>query len=89
MSEPRRSGRTARQMLEAPKNAYYVVDNAMEYAKALAAHLGRRDLSIVDTQFFSYRERRGKRKLKVKIIIDHGCVLTVSQAAAIDKCRAP
>ena len=89
MPEKRRTGRTARQMRDAPRNAYYVwVDSAMDYARALAAHLGRHDLTIVDPHFFSYRERRGKRKLKVKIVIDHACVLTVSEAAAIDKCNS-
>ena len=73
-------------MLSAPKNAYYVwIDSAMDYARALAHHLGRDDLTIVDAHFFSYRERMGKRRLKVKIIIDHACVLTVSQMAALKK----
>lgn len=87
-TEKRRSGRTTAQMKAAPKGAYYVWPHkAADYARALASHLGRNDLTVVDPAFFSYRERRGKRKLRLKIVIDHACVLTVSQASAIDRCN--
>lgn len=86
MTDDRRSGRTTRQMLEAPKGAYYVWPHkATSYAKQLAEHLGRKDLTIVHPAFFGYKGR-GKG-MRVKIVIDHECVLTVTQMAAIDRSR--
>lgn len=86
MTTQRRTGITTRQMQQAPKGAYYVwTDSVMDYARALAAHLGRNDLTIVDPIFFAYREGRGKRRLRVPIVIDHACILTISQAAAIGR----
>jgi hypothetical protein len=84
MTEERRTGRTTQQMLNAPRGAYYVWETpALSYAKQLAEYLKRTDLKIVSAGFFSYKGRGAG--LKAKIIIDHGCVLTVSAAAAIGK----
>lgn len=83
-----KSGRTTKQMLEAPKDAYFVWQTkAFAYPRALARHLKRDDLTIVNPGFFGYRARNGKRLLKVPIIVDHACVLTVSEAANIMKCN--
>lgn len=85
----RRTGRTSKQMLEAPKGAYFVWQTkAFDYPRALARHLKREDLTIVNAQFFGYREGRGKRRLKVPIVVDHACILSVSQAAAIGRCNS-
>jgi hypothetical protein len=80
------TGRTTKQMLEAPRRAFYVwYSSAKAYPNALAKHLGREDLTIVAPAFFGYKGRG--RGLKVNIVVDHACVLTVSQASEIMRCN--
>lgn len=86
MPDERQSGRTSAQMKKAPRGAYYVWPNkALNYPRALAKHLKRTDLKIVSPLFFGYKGRGAG--LKVKIIIDHNCLLSVSQAADIARCN--
>ncbi len=49
------SGRTSKQMLEAPQNSYYVWGSrCLDYPRKLAKHLGRSDLRIVGKKWLSY-----------------------------------
>ena len=67
----RQSGRTTKQMLDAPKNALFVWCSLdTRYAKHLANQLGRSDLEIVGRNVFSNIDKiRGKRFSG--IILDH------------------
>lgn len=86
MTDERRTDRTTAQMLEAPKGAYYVwYCAALSYPKQLAKHLGRADLKIVSPSFFGHKGRGSG--LKTKIIIDHGCVLSISNLTTIARCN--
>jgi hypothetical protein len=79
-------GHTSTQMKAAPKGAYYVWHSATKaYPKALAAHLGRKDLNIVAAAFFGYKGRG--RGMKAKIVIDHRCELTKTQVLDIHRCN--
>ncbi len=81
-----KKGTTSQQMRDAPRGAHYVwISKALAYPRALAKHLGREDLIIVSPNFFAYKARG--HGLRVKIIIDHGCVLPVTQAATIRTCN--
>jgi hypothetical protein len=85
MTDRIRTGKTTAQMLNAPKRAYYIWrDKALAYPRALAEHLGRKDLTIVTADFFSPRSGKG-RGLKVPIIIDHDCMLPVTKHCWLDK----
>jgi hypothetical protein len=65
----RGTGRTTRQMLDAPKGALYVWCNKhLDYPRALARHLGRADLVVVSPSY----ERRGYSSALV--ILDHAGV---------------
>lgn len=85
MVEERRTGKTTQQMLDAPKKAYYIWPNkALGYPRALAQSLGRKDITVCTVDFFGPRSGKG-RGLRVDIVVDHACVLTVSSAVWIDQ----
>jgi hypothetical protein len=75
MDAVRGSGRTTRQMQEAPYRAYYIwVNGYLSYPKNLAAHLGRQDLKIMSPGSIN----RGRNLLGIprsRIVIDHATVL--------------
>ena len=68
---PRQTGKTTRQMQSAPPGAHFVwFDSQLYYAKKLAQHLGRTDLTVISAHEFKtagYFE--GKRR--GCIVIDH------------------
>lgn len=72
----RGTGRTTRQINDAPQGAYYVwISSAIHYPRALARHLGRDDLMFVSPDWLeradNYRGRRG-----LKVVVDHACWLS-------------
>lgn len=80
----RQSGCTSKQMQDAPQGALFVwpARRSLGYAKALAQHLGRTDLKIVDPSIFDRggNQLRGRR---VVIVMDHAtsCHMTLEQMA--------
>lgn len=79
-------GNTTRQMQVAPKNAVFVwVNGHLEYARDLAAHLGRTDLKIVSPAWLTQREWAG-RELS-GIVLDHACRLDRDQRKELERAR--
>jgi hypothetical protein len=85
MKKDRQTGRTTRQMLSAPQDAYYVwfCDGPFMYPELLAKHLKRSDLKIVGSGFF---KKRG-RGHGLKVVVDHAAILAVTTLANIEYCR--
>lgn len=78
--------KTKEAMLAAPRNAFYVwQDRALFVPRQLAKEVGRSDLTIVTPGYFG-RKGRGQG-MKVKIVIDPNCVLSVSTLCNIDLYR--
>lgn len=70
MSKDRQTGRTTRQLEEAPQGAIFVWCNShMYYPQMLARKLGRDDIKIKPFSWLGERNVRGLRGTKV--IIDH------------------
>ena len=70
MDEKRGTGRTTKQIKEAPKNAVYVwVSGDAHYPRRLARELGREDLEIVGPTWIENYRWRGVGSLNV--VIDH------------------
>jgi hypothetical protein len=79
--------RTKECMLASPKKAFYVwPDKALQFPRGIARELGREDLTIVTPTFFGYKGRG--HGLKVPIIIDPMCVLSVSKLCSIRRCNS-
>lgn len=68
----RGSGRTTKQMLEAPIASIFVwpVPRSLDYARHLAHHLNRTDLEIISPD--GLERLKGTRRRS--IIVDHACV---------------
>lgn len=66
----RGTGRTSQQMRSAPTEAVFVwpVHRSMDYAVALARHIGRTDLQIVSPGWFEDSRWRG---LQRPVVVDH------------------
>lgn len=66
----RQTGRTTRQIEQAPKDAVYVCPSvrSISYHRRLAADLGRQDLVIVSAYWFTDQNWRGRRG---SVILDH------------------
>lgn len=76
--------KTKEAMLAAPRKAFYVwPDKALGFPREIAREIGRSDLTIVSPSFFGYKGRGAG--LKVQIVIDPQCVLSVSKLCAIDR----
>lgn len=75
----RGTGRTSRALQSAPPDAVYVVHTyAMErYARDLAHHLGRKDITIKPMSWLEADRWRGTRL--DKIVLDHACVEAPNQ----------
>jgi len=76
MNENRQTGRTTRQIIDAPKNAIYVwpFRSSIIYAKRIAREYGREDLEIIPECLFrpyKIQSRRG-----VSVVIDHATELS-------------
>jgi len=73
----RGSGRTTRQLKEAPRYAYYVCPNtaSINYTKRMAISLGRSDLHFTTADMFG--TLRGVYMLN--IVLDHACMLTATE----------
>jgi hypothetical protein len=73
----RGTGRTTKQMLDAPRGAFFVCPTtaAREYTRHLAHHLGRLDLNPIVPEELEYRIRGTGRA----VIVDHACRLTERQ----------
>lgn len=79
----RGTGRTTRQMQQAPIGAVYIwCNNLLDYPKRLADKLGRSDLKIVGTEWLENRRWRGVEISGLDI--DHAARLTASQMAELD-----
>jgi hypothetical protein len=68
----RQTGRTSKQMKDAPDGATFVwcVSASLSYAKQLACYLGRTDLRIV-SPYYIKGPHRGRRGNTETLIIDH------------------
>lgn len=74
MTGERQSGRTTRQIEQAPARAIFVCPTrAIDYTKALAHYLGRPDLKIVGPYFFSAAQGVVGRDASntTGVIVDH------------------
>jgi len=82
----RQSGRTTKQMLDAPCNAVFIwCNNETFYAKCLASDIGRGDLEIVQPNWL----RDGWRGRTFSgIIVDHAVCLSIDENDALDKAMA-
>lgn len=78
----RQSGRTTKQMQEAPKGALFVwVNHHLQYPKALARSLARDDLCILSPDILQSLTLAG---LNTPIIVDHAATLTPGQLDALN-----
>lgn len=79
----RQSGRTTKQMLDAPHDAVFIwCNNETFYAKCLASDIGRGDLKIVPPNWL----RDGWRGRTFSgIIVDHAVRLSIDESAALDE----
>lgn len=78
----RGSGRTTKQMLQAPQGALYIwVNDHLYYPKELAKELGRDDLTIISPNLLGYQ--RGRQYPAV--ILDHACRLNEGQFYAFQE----
>lgn len=75
------TGKTTRQMQNAPKGAVYVWPHARSigYAQGLRTFLKRPDLRIVSAEWLD--TYRGGRPV---VVIDHACALTMKQDQTLD-----
>jgi hypothetical protein len=79
MQRERGDGETSRQMMAAPKGSVFVwCNNRSDYAKALAKHLGREDLSVQRLEWLNGDAWRGRTL--PGLVIDHAAQLTEEQA---------
>ena len=75
----RGTGRTAKQIHDAPKGAIYVwVNQHLGYPRDLAANLGRNDLQIVSPMYLDYIDKLAGRTI-TGIVLDHAADLTNRQ----------
>jgi len=78
MSE-RQTGRTTKQMREAPRGAVFVWCNGRtDYPRSLAASIGRRDLCIITPE--DAREGRQLRGAR-HVVVDHEAHFSLSREA--------
>ncbi len=80
MDEARGSGRTTKQMIDAPWNAIFVWCNEfwIDGAKKLAKKAGRDDLEIIRPSALEDRERFRGREIS-GVVVDHAAKLTAKQ----------
>ena len=77
MSEERGTGRTSRQILEAPKGATFVwCSENLDYPKELSKILGRDDLRIVGPSWLDNIKFMGK----CSVTVDHAAELSPRQS---------
>lgn len=82
----RGDGATARQMLGAPRHAFYIWCNTnLMYPQQLARLLGRTDLWIIAPE---YIEKRLAGRGKIDIVIDHATHLSHYQRVWLQASRA-
>lgn len=83
----RGSGRTTRQILNAPRNAVYVVWHSSQFAytRALMVHLGRTDLHLMS---FGWIEREGYRGDHRHYVVDHMAATAARQMVKSREWRA-
>ena len=76
-------GKTLRQMVAAPKGAYFIWcnDQAVLYAKNLARYLGRDDLIIVGFSYLQDKNFRGRGPMT--IVVDHAADISKVDSFAI------
>jgi hypothetical protein len=87
MKDIRGSGRTTKQMQEAPLNAIFVWNNAqLDYPKSLASKIARNDLVIVPPGWVRLGGWVGRRV--PGLVIDHGCVATDDFVSLCNRARA-
>lgn len=82
----RGTGRTTRQMLDAPNGAIYIWCNGdiakNGYPDALKKFLKRDDLVLYSIQFL---ENRGWRGLSTTIVVDHACDLSIDAQQSLQE----
>jgi hypothetical protein len=71
----RGTGRTSRQILDAPDSAYFIVPGVVDYYRSLAQHLGRSDIRFVIACHVEYY----RFELGAYIVVDHAVALTERQ----------
>lgn len=75
----RGTGRTTKQMQDAPKGAIYVwVNQHLDYPRDLARKVGREDLQIVSPMYLDYIDKLAGRTIS-GILLDHAADLTNRQ----------
>lgn len=80
------TGRTTKQMQEAPPSSFYVWCNEhTDYPKKLARELGRDDLQVVSPRWLTDERWRGCRLLG--LVLDHATLLTGWQADCYERAR--
>ena len=81
MADDRQTGRTTDQMIAAAEGSLFIwCNSALDYPRALARRLGRRDLFIVGPDDL---DRRGDlRRRWPAIVVDHAVYFTDRQRAA-------
>ncbi|WP_175784638.1 hypothetical protein [Burkholderia ambifaria] len=81
----RGTGRTTRQMLDAPQHAVFVwCNDYLGYARDLVHHVGRPDLQVVSPSWLERDRGFGK----CGIVIDHAARLSDRQAEGAELIRA-
>lgn len=78
----RGTGRTTRQLREAPQNSIYIWFNLnLHYVRKLAQHLGRNDIKVMTQDDIGYGRLNG---LNVPILVDHAVRLTMQESQEIN-----
>ena len=81
MFEARGVGTTTKQIQESPQGALYCwVHSNTDYARRLAAHLGRKDLRFCGPEYLRNNRYRG---LPVQVVVDHAVELPFSMRAEV------
>jgi hypothetical protein len=85
----RNTGATTEQMKQAPRDALYIWPNrhSLDYANALAHHLGRDDLEITSLQILDDGGMRLRGRRFSAYIVDHACEPTNRQFDTLDRLR--
>jgi len=82
----RGSGRTTKQMKEAPRNAIFIwVNGHLDYPRKLAHSLSRDDLKIVSPEWLADERWRGLRR---PVVVDHYATFSVDALESLYRWQA-
>lgn len=85
MADDRGTGRTTKQLVEAPRGAIFIwCNNCLDYVRPLAASLGRTDLVIYGPDMLNMNAGRLRGRALPAIVVDHACRLNANQRRGLN-----